>query len=138
MKIVINKCFGGFSLSHEAVMRYAEIKGFTLYAFVDGRKDDGRLDFNTKVPYIGQQDAFIIHYSTKPLKNGTYEEDSYFGDRDIERTDSALIQVVEELGDKANGRCASLAIIEIPDGIEYQIEEYDGQEWVAEKHQTWS
>lgn len=25
MKIVINKCYGGFSLSHEAIMRYAEL-----------------------------------------------------------------------------------------------------------------
>ena len=26
MKIVINKCFGGFALSKEAMLRYAELK----------------------------------------------------------------------------------------------------------------
>lgn len=31
MKIVINTQHGGFNLSHEAVMRYAEVKGLALY-----------------------------------------------------------------------------------------------------------
>jgi len=29
-KVVINSCHGGFGLSHEAVVRYAELKGFDL------------------------------------------------------------------------------------------------------------
>ena len=53
------------------------------------------------------------------------------------RDDPILIQVVEELGETANGRCASLKIIEIPDDVEWTIGEYDGQEWIAEKHRTW-
>ena len=31
MKVVINACYGGFGLSHKAIMRYAELKGFKLY-----------------------------------------------------------------------------------------------------------
>jgi hypothetical protein len=31
MKVVIDRCYGGFGLSHEAVMRYFEIKGITVY-----------------------------------------------------------------------------------------------------------
>ena len=31
MKVVINKCYGGFGLSDAAMHRYAEIKGITLY-----------------------------------------------------------------------------------------------------------
>jgi len=30
-----------------------------------------------------------------------------------------------------------LAIVEIPDDVEYTIEEYDGNEHVAEAHRTW-
>jgi hypothetical protein len=33
-KIVYNACYGGFGLSDEAIMRYAEIKGITLYSSV--------------------------------------------------------------------------------------------------------
>jgi hypothetical protein len=30
-----------------------------------------------------------------------------------------------------------LTIVDIPDDIEWQIEEYDGMEWVAEVHRIW-
>jgi hypothetical protein len=48
-----------------------------------------------------------------------------------------LIEVVEKLGSRANGEHAKLKVIEIPDDVEYTIEEYDGAEWVAEVHRTW-
>jgi len=57
--------------------------------------------------------------------------------RDIERNDPKLIQVIEELGEMAYGSFAKLKIIEIPDDIEWEIEEYDGNEWVSEKHRRW-
>ena len=40
--------------------------------------------------------------------------------------------------DKAGGCYARLEIIEIPDKVEWEIDEYDGLEWVAEKHRRWS
>ena len=55
-----------------------------------------------------------------------------------ERTNPCLIAIVEELGEEASARHAKLKVIEIPDGIEYTIEEYDGKEWVAEVHRTWN
>jgi len=48
------------------------------------------------------------------------------------------VEVVEELGIKANGFCSELKIVEIPDDVEWIIEEYDGKEWVAEDHRRWS
>ncbi len=56
---------------------------------------------------------------------------------DGERDDPYLVTVVEELGKGANGSCSSLEVVSIPDDVEWQIEEYDGIEWVAEKHRTW-
>lgn len=53
------------------------------------------------------------------------------------RTDSKLIEVIEKLGNEASGPLACVAVVEIPDGIAWTIEEYDGVEWIAEKHQTW-
>lgn len=56
---------------------------------------------------------------------------------DIERDDPHLVEVVESLGEAADGRHADLHIVSIPEGVDWQIEEYDGKEWIAEKHRTW-
>jgi hypothetical protein len=58
-------------------------------------------------------------------------------DRDAPRDDPYLIKIVRDLGMAANGAHANLKIIEVPPDVEWQIEEYDGNEWVAEKHRTW-
>ena len=52
------------------------------------------------------------------------------------RNDPDLVAVVESLGAEANGKFASLEVVEIPDGIDWRIEEYDGSESVAEGR-TW-
>jgi len=88
-KVVINKCHGGFGLSH---------KGEDLFKQLTGE------DFN----------SFHVY-----------------------RDDEALVQVVEQLGEKANDNYSDLKIVEIPDDVEWTIQEYDGMEWVAEKHRIW-
>lgn len=125
-KIVINKCYGGFGLSQRAVMEYARLKGITLYADTSS--------------------SLVTHYYTVPLdevkrceQEGTESFNSvYFSDIDIERDDPFLVQVVEQLGEDANGEFARLKIVEIPDGVEWTIGEYDGIEHIAEVHRTWS
>lgn len=92
-KVVINKCYGGFSISDEAV-EWLKAKG------VDDARTYG---------YCG---------------------DSY-------RDDPLLVACVEALGSKANGHCAELKVVEIPSDVEWQIEEYDGMEHIAEVHSTW-
>jgi hypothetical protein len=57
--------------------------------------------------------------------------------RDILRDDPVLVQIVEEMGSNANGDYAELKVVEIPDDVDWYIEEYDGSEWVAERHRTW-
>lgn len=103
MKIVINKCYGGFGLSKAAIDLYCERK---------------QID-----PGMWKETW------------GFYDQ---FHDREIERYDPLLVEIVEQLGDKANGKCAELAIVEVPDGIKWLLEEYDGKEWIAEVHRTWS
>jgi hypothetical protein len=44
---------------------------------------------------------------------------------------------VEDLGDKASNWAAKLEVVEIPDGVEWEIDEYDGIETVDEKHRSW-
>jgi len=54
------------------------------------------------------------------------------------RADPKLVEVVERLGEAANGYGACLQITEIPDDVDWVIEsDSSGCEWVAEKHRTW-
>jgi len=148
MKVVINDKFGGFGLSHKAIMRYAELKGIKLYAWVDD------IDKRIQGEDTKLEDAFLVHYAIvpqeeyeallkeekeKPISPKRFEKSSalYFVDGDIPRTDPDLIKVIGELGDEANGRFSKLKIIKIPDDVEWEIEEYDGNEWIAEKHRRW-
>jgi len=61
-----------------------------------------------------------------------------FHERDISRDDPYLVKVVKELGMGANGVHANLKIVEIPGDVKWHIGEYDGNEWVAEDHRSWS
>lgn len=54
-----------------------------------------------------------------------------------DRTNPKLVECVEALGEKANGECASLKVVEIPDDVKWYIEEYDGIESIHEKHRIW-
>lgn len=56
---------------------------------------------------------------------------------EISRADPYLVQIVREMGMSANGKFSNLKIVEVPAGVEWEIAEYDGNEWVAEKHRTW-
>jgi hypothetical protein len=128
-KIVYNACYGGFSLSHEAMMRYAEIKGITLYT----KKKYGYNHYYLCPPE--EYDRINAEEQAKPVSPDRFERSNrlYISNRDFERNDPILVQVVEELGDKANGMCAELCIAEVPAGTLYRIDEYDGFESVQTK-----
>lgn len=161
MKVVINACFGGFSLSAKAVKRLAELQGRECYFFTHQTKPV--FDFDKQVPITIEEadgpgifiwSAFDIPNAPEVIgksfrdSDGTYKTyNALYGkhcltSRELERHDPLLIQVVEELGgghrQGASGKRAELKIVEIPDGVAYVIEEYDGNEHVAEKHETWS
>jgi len=59
-------------------------------------------------------------------------------DSDIPRDCSWLVATVKALGEEANGDCAHLKIVIIPDDVIWTVHEYDGTEWVAEAHRTWN
>lgn len=134
-KLVINSCYGGFSLSPFGVREYAKAKGIELHPFTSDHKTGKckQLNWDDTI-----KNALFLHYSTKPIKNGKDDNESYFSDRDIPRDDKHLIEIVENFGDKVDGSCAELRIVEIPDDADWEISEYDGRERVEEKHRSWS
>lgn len=117
-KIVVNGCFGGFGLSAEAIRRYAEIAGITLYEHTD--------DLFTSWYRVPREEYERL------LAAPDYEaaNEAYFSVSDLSRTDPVLVQVVEELGERANDSFAQLFIAEVPAGTRYRIDEYDGLESV--------
>lgn len=123
MQVVISKSFGGFGLSYDAMMRYAELKGINLKAMV--------YDYATEHYVPSQKDSGGLTYF---LENNLLFDDRY----GISRTDPALIQVVQELGKEAGGEGSTLKIVTIPDDIQWNIDEYDGVESIHEAHRSWS
>ena len=65
----------------------------------------------------------------------------WYMDGDVARDDPILLHVIDSLGiDVCSGRHTKLGIVELPDEIPadgWIIQEYDGMEWVAQKHRTW-
>ena len=87
MKVVINRCHGGFSLSAKA----KEILTMIL----------------------GEEDCYGLEL---------YEN----------RNNPIFVALVEKMGKGINGGSANLEVVEIADGLDYDIEEYDGYESVTE------
>ena len=112
MKIVINRCFGGFGLSDQAIQRYSELAGLNLVS-----KEGGLFGLS--------------------WYRDSVADENYFSSDDIPRDDLNLIQIVEEMGELSWGPYSELSIVEIPDDVKWTIEKYDGNEHVAECHRTW-
>jgi hypothetical protein len=149
MKVVINKCYGGFGLSNEALDRLHEL-GFEGIAtpideYFPEKKDPTEWD-------ITHSKAAALLSNTVYRETGKFPDEHYFetllskdfkfvlwGGRleDKQRSDPRLVAVVEALGKDAGGDFSNLQIVEIPDGTDYVIAEYDGFEHVDEVHRSW-
>lgn len=99
IEIVINACYGGFSLSNAAIKRMVEL----------------------------QHAASIAQFNDAALKwlgrgKGSWRPQ-------VDRTDPILIHVVRELGsERASGECSKLEIETIYFNPEDRIHEHDGYE----------
>ncbi len=128
MEIMINGCYGGFGFSLEALEEYYK-KPISKYV-----RSDKDINLYLKSPnghVFAASDKETLTYEELFSSNGLRIRE------DIDRTDERMIEIVRSMGDRANGMCADIRIIEIPDDIDWVIEDYDGKEHVAEKHSTW-
>ena len=140
MKVVINTCYGGFELSDEAIEMVMNRKGYGCYRY---RRTKSSFDYEgvseyTKCDKFSKNDLFT-HYLKEDLgdKINNIPNNVYWHYGNLERNDSDLVAVVEELGDKANGQFSKLKIVEVPDDINWEIDDYDGIESIHEVHRTW-
>ena len=117
-KVVINRCHGGFGLSHEAILRYHALSKTQIF-WRDLKPDS---DWCPKLYYL---DAECLDHN-------------HWSDTDLDRDDPVLVRVVEEMGgDVAGSDYAVLKVVRIPGDVDWVIHEHDGLEWVAERHRTW-
>jgi len=59
-------------------------------------------------------------------------------DYDSFRSHPRLIEAIEHIGcEKASGTHAEIEIREIPDGVQWEIDDYDGMETIHENHRSW-
>jgi hypothetical protein len=107
MKLLINVCYGGYGISDEAFELWAKKKNIEL--------------------------------TKKTLEYGDYgyyvDGDTIISENDIDRDDPTIIEVFEELGsERTSGRHGQLKLVELPDGCQYDITEFDGWESIGD---TW-
>lgn len=139
MKVVINTCFGGFGLSDAAyeeliklgvpVRKYVEQVRGEDGLYKEEPLNEGKVIFDRDLT----ESPSGLEKSMRAL-SGRYWESWV----DEDRANPLLVQVVEKLGLEAWGKYSELRVVEIPDGVEFEIAEYDGLEHIAEKHRKWS
>jgi len=135
MKIVINICFGGFGLSNEAMCFLAKKNCEILEKHPAKEWLGFSSDLEDKRKDLGDGFMSMGWFSGTIMKEDTVYTFPY---EDKYRSHPDLIEVVEKLGDAADGQCAKLSIIEIPDDIDFYIHEYDGNESINEQHRSWN
>ena len=106
VKIVINRCYGGFGFSDEGMALLAARKGYTTREEREGESES----------FVNPEGGRIFGYELE---------------HELPRTDADLVAVVEELGDAAGGSHSDLIIKTLPKGTRYMINEYDGAEWLV-------
>lgn len=119
-KYVINKCYGGFGLSKKALLRAYELgwKGKDALKFFGTRQ---KLKNEISKPSDWR---ILVENNTIVLYGGDFSDD---------HSNPFLVQEVEELGEDANGEYAKLHIVEVPNDVEVEIDEYDGVETIRER-----
>lgn len=144
MKIVLNKCFGVFSISKECAEYMASLGDKQAQAelddwnkkqqWLDNYLKNGKWDIEVPENERGMLEISAKYNLPAPWYGYGYQE---CFDGGYSRTSETLIKAVEHLGDKASNKHAKLRIAEVPDDVNWEIYEYDGIESIHEVHRVW-
>jgi hypothetical protein len=129
-KVVYNACYGGFNLSREACKRYWELQGKEVWIENGDFMDMFTVWLVPSEERLTKPEPWYSAPIEERIAYNKKHSEQTWSDHNITRHDPILVQVVEELGDKANGMCAKLAIEEVSGP--YRIDEYDGYETVKQ------
>ena len=112
-KIVINKSYERFCVSHKAFLRLREL----------GQPEA-----------LQEADRGVYWPEAAAPREPSLNQCGAL----IPRDDEHLVRVVEELRGEANGHCAELKVVSVPDEVKWEIAKVDGVEHVSEIHRTWA
>jgi len=153
-EILLNKCYGGYSLSSEAIHCYMMRRYGECYFYGYDETREHGLCLLDIAETLGSENTYgnsrLRFVSAVFLGETCSSDDIYdregvfvaydFGSSFAMREDPLLISIVRELGDAANGRYAELEIVNIPDNLaggNYVIDEYDGIETLHAEIEMW-
>ena len=134
MKVLVNRCFGGFGLSTEAHEWLIKHKGWKVTQYgEDGKIIDQNCELvEDPTPWSGN--TFSKYRETPKVEGG-------WGDDEREyplRINQDVIECVETLGTKlASSKLAEIDIADVPDDVKWEIDNYDGSETIREKGRSW-
>lgn len=150
-KVIINKCFGGYGFEPFTIQKYAEANGVKLFWYTrDYNYDAGHLKEKWDKTTVSEiEKSEDLHMGNWPLVEDM--GDSFFFEwggeafdrlvyklppKEESRTDPVLIGIIEKYGDKNRYGCHAPTAIEVPDGVEWIVDEYDGMESLHEAHRV--
>lgn len=116
-KVVYNACYGGWGVHEDAVKWMRE---------------------------QGDEEAKEATISGELYSDGSGPKESFFKTvhlHELSRTNELLVELVEGTADydgRVSGDNADLRVAEVPDGVEWEVDEYDGIETVREVTRTFS
>lgn len=140
MQVLINRCYGGFNISGQVLFELIENKSELIKVHKFNEWFTSTHEYETDAYKEFKPDWLINSWENIIINNITklvYRLNE--GDDPIKfRSNKELINIFNKLGkEKFSGPFADIQLIDIPDNIEVKLSEYDGVEWIAEKHRTW-
>lgn len=125
-QVVYNTCFGGFGV-HESVVKWVRENKSELLERYDSK-------------YVKEiADSTISGEMFSDGSGPKRGNELHISPRELSRDNELLADIVSErttYGGRYNGDHASLQVAEVPDGVSWTINEYDGRETVQESSKT--